>query len=289
MRVTSPNDQKMAVKFTGLVQRIKTALVLLPFIIAPVMLGGLWFLVLLAVVAVIMAREWVGLLRSEDPGRDALWISVLVLNVLVFAYAMSLSDATAMIVVISIIGAALSFKRGARYTPVFGGVIYIAWPLAAAIGFRQDPMGIWVIFYVLVSVWAVDIFAMFSGKIIGGPKLAPKLSPNKTWSGMCGAVVGALLAALISYGLINVVHAGGAAMNLTAMLILAVVLAIVAQSADLFESALKRKYQIKDSGNIFPGHGGILDRVDGLVGVLIGLHLLTLWRGGLVSEALWVW
>jgi phosphatidate cytidylyltransferase len=130
---------------------------------------------------------------------------------------------------------------------------------------------------------------MFSGKIIGGPKLAPKLSPNKTWSGMCGAVVGALVAALISYGLINVVHAGGAAMNLTAMLILAVVLAIVAQSADLFESALKRKYQIKDSGNIFPGHGGILDRVDGLVGVLIGLHLLTLWRGGLVSEALWVW
>jgi phosphatidate cytidylyltransferase len=279
----------MTVKFAGLMQRVKTALVLLPFIIAPVMLGGLWFLLLMAAVAVIMAREWVELLRSEDPGRDALWVSVLVLNVLAFAYATSLSDATAMIIVISITGAALSFKRGTRYTPVFGGVIYIAWPLAAAIGFRQDPLGLWVIFYVLLSVWAVDIFAMFSGKIIGGPKLAPRLSPNKTWAGMGGAIIGAIFAALISYELIDVLHGSEITLNLEAMLILALLLAIVAQLADLFESALKRKYQIKDSGNIFPGHGGILDRVDGLVGVLIGLHLLGLWRGGAISEALWVW
>jgi phosphatidate cytidylyltransferase len=263
--------------------------VLLLILSAPVLLGGFWFLVILAIVGVIMAREWVGLLQSEDPGRDALWISLLMLNVLIYGYATSLADALALIVFISLVGAALSFKRGSRFTPVFGGLIYIAWPLAAAMGFRDDAMGLMVIFYILVSVWAVDIFAMFSGKIIGGPKLAPRLSPNKTWAGMLGAILGALVAAALSYGLIVSFDDSGLVPNVTALAVLAVVLAVVAQGADLFESWLKRKYQIKDSGNIFPGHGGILDRVDGLVGVLIFLHLLTLVRGVDISQALWVW
>jgi phosphatidate cytidylyltransferase len=285
----SAESNNLSDKFAGLLQRVQTAVVLLLILSAPVLLGGFWFLVILAIVGVIMAREWVGLLQSEDPGRDALWISLLMLNVLIYGYATSLADALALIVFISLVGAALSFKRGSRFTPVFGGLIYIAWPLAAAMGFRDDAMGLMVIFYILVSVWAVDIFAMFSGKIIGGPKLAPRLSPNKTWAGMLGAILGALVAAALSYGLIVSFDDSGLVPNVTALAVLAVVLAVVAQGADLFESWLKRKYQIKDSGNIFPGHGGILDRVDGLVGVLIFLHLLTLVRGVDISQALWVW
>lgn len=289
MSEKSAESNNLSDKFAGLLQRVQTAVVLLLILSAPVLLGGFWFLVILAIVGVIMAREWVGLLQSEDPGRDALWISLLMLNVLIYGYATSLADALALIVFISLVGAALSFKRGSRFTPVFGGLIYIAWPLAAASGFRDDAMGLMVIFYILVSVWAVDIFAMFSGKIIGGPKLAPRLSPNKTWAGMLGAILGALVAAALSYGLIVSFDDSGLVPNVTALAVLAVVLAVVAQSADLFESWLKRKYQIKDSGNIFPGHGGILDRVDGLVGVLIFLHLLTLVRGVDISQALWVW
>lgn len=289
MSEKSAESNNLSDKFAGLLQRVQTAVVLLLILSAPVLLGGFWFLVILAIVGVIMAREWVGLLQSEDPGRDALWISLLMLNVLIYGYATSLADALALIVFISLVGAALSFKRGSRFTPVFGGLIYIAWPLAAAMGFRDDAMGLMVIFYILVSVWAVDIFAMFSGKIIGGPKLAPRLSPNKTWAGMLGAILGALVAAALSYGLIVSFDDSGLVPNVTALAVLAVVLAVVAQGADLFESWLKRKYQIKDSGNIFPGHGGILDRVDGLVGVLIFLHLLTLVRGVDISQALWVW
>lgn len=289
MSEKSAESNNLSDKFAGLLQRVQTAVVLLLILSAPVLLGGFWFLVILAIVGVIMAREWVGLLQSEDPGRDALWISLLMLNVLIYGYATSLADALALIVFISLVGAALSFKRGSRFTPVFGGLIYIAWPLAAASGFRDDAMGLMVIFYILVSVWAVDIFAMFSGKIIGGPKLAPRLSPNKTWAGMLGAILGALVAAALSYGLIVSFDDSGLVPNVTALAVLAVVLAVVAQGADLFESWLKRKYQIKDSGNIFPGHGGILDRVDGLVGVLIFLHLLTLVRGVDISQALWVW
>ena len=289
MSEKSAESNNLSDKFAGLLQRVQTAVVLLLILSAPVLLGGFWFLVILAIVGVIMAREWVGLLQSEDPGRDALWISLLMLNVLIYGYATSLADALALIVFISLVGAALSFKRGSRFTPVFGGLIYIAWPLAAASGFRDDAMGLMVIFYILVSVWAVDIFAMFSGKIIGGPKLAPRLSPNKTWAGMLGAILGALVAAALSYGLIVSFDDSGLVPNVTALAVLAVVLAVVAQGADLFESWLKRKYQIKDSGNIFPGHGGILDRVDGLVGVLIFLHLLTLVRGVDILQALWVW
>ena len=289
MSEKSAESNNLSDKFAGLLQRVQTAVVLLLILSAPVLLGGFWFLVILAIVGVIMALEWVGLLQSEDPGRDALWISLLMLNVLIYGYATSLADALALIVFISLVGAALSFKRGSRFTPVFGGLIYIAWPLAAASGFRDDAMGLMVIFYILVSVWAVDIFAMFSGKIIGGPKLAPRLSPNKTWAGMLGAILGALVAAALSYGLIVSFDDSGLVPNVTALAVLAVVLAVVAQGADLFESWLKRKYQIKDSGNIFPGHGGILDRVDGLVGVLIFLHLLTLVRGVDISQALWVW
>ena len=289
MSEKSAESNNLSDKFAGLLQRVQTAVVLLLILSAPVLLGGFWFLVILAIVGVIMAREWVGLLQSEDPGRDALWISLLMLNVLIYGYATSLADALALIVFISLVGAALSFKRGSRFTPVFGGLIYIAWPLAVASGFRDDAMGLMVIFYILISVWAVDIFAMFSGKIIGGPKLAPRLSPNKTWAGMLGAILGALVAAALSYGLIVSFDDSGLVPNVTALAVLAVVLAVVAQGADLFESWLKRKYQIKDSGNIFPGHGGILDRVDGLVGVLIFLHLLTLVRGVDISQALWVW
>lgn len=289
MSKKSAESNNLSDKFAGLLQRVQTAVVLLLILSAPVLLGGFWFLVILAIVGVIMAREWVGLLQSEDPGRDALWISLLMLNVLIYGYATSLADALALIVFISLVGAALSFKRGSRFTPVFGGLIYIAWPLAAASGFRDDAMGLMVIFYILISVWAVDIFAMFSGKIIGGPKLAPRLSPNKTWAGMLGAILGALVAAALSYGLIVSFDESGLVPNVTALAVLAVLLSVVAQGADLFESWLKRKYQIKDSGNIFPGHGGILDRVDGLVGVLIFLHLLTLVRGVDISQALWVW
>ena len=128
---------------------------------------------------------------------------------------------------------------------------------------------------------------MFSGKFIGGPKLAPRLSPNKTWAGLFGAMGGAALAACFSF--LVVVGFGFGKADLTGMLALAIILAIVAQMADLYESALKRKYDIKDSGALIPGHGGVLDRVDGLIGVLMFLHLLVLLRGAPASTAIWNW
>ncbi|MDA8625795.1 phosphatidate cytidylyltransferase, partial [Alphaproteobacteria bacterium] len=113
-----------------------------------------------------------------------------------------------------------------------------------------------IIGYILLSVWAVDIFAMFTGKIIGGPKLAPVISPKKTWAGLFGGMVGGALAAVLSF--LTVVGFGFGQMQFTSLVLFAPLLAIVAQAADLFESAIKRRFNVKDSGAIIPGHGGLL-------------------------------
>jgi len=112
----------------------------------------------------------------------------------------------------------------------------------------------------MVSVWVADSLAYFAGRIIGGPKLAPRVSPKKTWAGLGGAMVGSALAAAavgLWLGLPGV----------AVLALLAAVLAIVEQAGDLFKSAMKRHYGVKDSGRLIPGHGGVIDRVDGLVAV----------------------
>lgn len=272
-------------KFEGLLQRVRSALILLPFVIAPVVFGDWSFALLLGVAGYLMAREWANLLQAE--ARDGHELGGLTLFILLVGWANDAASALALLVVLLFVVLAYVFWRGQRVTPLAGGLLYVSLPLAAAQFLREDALGALVIGYILLSVWAVDIFAMFSGKIIGGPKLAPVLSPNKTWAGMGGAIVGAAIAATLSF-LVIVGFQFGAA-DFTAMLVIAPLLAICAQLADLFESGIKRKYDIKDSGAIIPGHGGLLDRVDGLVGVLVVLLVLAWLRGGSVSAALWVW
>lgn len=272
-------------KFEGLLQRVRSALILLPFVIAPVVYGGWLFTVLLALAGFFMAREWGGLLKATGTqGRMLGYLTVLLL-----AYGLIEGSAEALAVCLVLVLAALAIcvARGVRATPVAGGLVYVALPLLVAQYFRLDPLGMGVIGYVLLSVWAVDIFAMFAGKLIGGPKLAPIISPNKTWAGMFGAVLGALIAAVLTF--LTIVGFGFGTADFITLVVIAPLLAVTAQMSDLFESAIKRKYDIKDSGALIPGHGGLLDRVDGLIGVLLALWVVTLVRGGDISTALWVW
>ncbi len=272
-------------RFEGLWQRVQSALILLPFVIAPVILGGWWFTGLLVVVGYIMAREWGALLQA--PARDGYVLAGLVIWVLLLGGAQGAAQAMALLAVLVLATASVALWRGTRLSPLTGGLVYVALPLAAAQLFRADALGVFILGYVLVSVWAVDIFALFSGKLIGGPRLAPVISPNKTWAGMVGAMVGATIAALLT--VLSVGVFGFGQLDVVALVIMAPILAVFAQGADLFESAIKRKYDMKDSGTIIPGHGGLLDRVDGLIGVLLGLLGVVAVRGGSVSQAIWVW
>ncbi len=232
-----------------------------------------------------MAREW-GNLLSASP-REGMALGIAVVLILGFGLLVNPIDAISVLIVGSLAYAAYCLVGGRRLAPIVGGLYYVALPLIAAQFLRLDPLGMFVIGYILLSVWAVDIFAMFSGKLIGGPKLAPIISPKKTWAGLFGGMVGAALAAGMSF--LTVVGFGFGDMQFTAIMVIAPLLAICAQAADLFESAIKRRYDVKDSGAIIPGHGGLLDRVDGLIGVLIVALIIVVWRGGASSAALWVW
>ncbi|MDE3061246.1 MAG: phosphatidate cytidylyltransferase [Pseudomonadota bacterium] len=145
------------------------------------------------------------------------------------------------------------------------GLLYVGAPCASLIWLRQarfanmEPVGGKLVLFILLVVWATDIGAYFAGKKLGGPKLAPMLSPGKTWAGLGGgivaaAVVGAAASAFTPYPA-----------SFIACMDVGVLMAIVAQAGDLFESWLKRRAGVKDSGALIPGHGGLLDRVDGLV------------------------
>lgn len=163
--------------------------------------------------------------------------------------------------------------------PWYGlGLVYVFIPCVALIWLRNDPqVGLQQIFWIVALVIAADTGAYIAGRSIGGPKLAPRVSPNKTWAGLGGAVVSAAAVGAIT----------AVVMDLPSVAVLTAIsagLAVVEQAGDLAESAFKRHFGVKDASNIIPGHGGALDRVDGLIAVaaavaginyLIGSSVLT--------------
>ncbi len=135
------------------------------------------------------------------------------------------------------------------------GFLYIAIPLYSV--YKLRIMDVNVLFWMFAIIWATDIFAYFAGRKLGGPKLAPSISPNKTWSGLAGGVIASAIIGLISSSMFM----GGAIF----FMFISVLLSLVEQVSDLLESKFKRIFVVKDSGRIIPGHGGVLDRLDGMM------------------------
>ena len=169
-------------------------------------------------------------------------------------------------------------RRGPDHKLMLAGIPYILLAFACLWWLRatgDDAVGRGLAFYIVLSVWAVDIGAYFAGRAIGGPKLAPRFSPSKTWAGLFGGMAAAALV-----GTLWARFSGAGYPELA--LLLGLLIGIVAQAGDILESACKRKFGVKDSGSLIPGHGGILDRIDGLLAatpcfvlfhVTIGAHL----------------
>lgn len=147
------------------------------------------------------------------------------------------------------------------------GIAYVLFPIGGMLVLRHGPHGFGLALWTLAIVWATDIFAYFSGRYFGGPKLAPSISPAKTWSGLAGGVVAA--------GVIGPIVASQANLPMACFL-LGAPLGLLSQGGDLFESWLKRQAGVKDSGNLIPGHGGVLDRLDGVVPVATAMGLLRI-------------
>lgn len=154
------------------------------------------------------------------------------------------------------------------------GLAYALAPAIAFVALRESPIGLAVTLFLFGVVWGADIFAFFVGRALKGPKLAPRISPGKTWSGALGGVAGALAIAAA-------VAPFFPGMKALAILPTAALLSVVSQIGDLGESAFKRRFGVKDSGKLIPGHGGVMDRVDALAAAAVALYLLTRANGGL--------
>ena len=254
--------------------RALSAMVLIPAVLLDVWVGGIWFTLMVALIAVLMAQEWTAMAHRQNPLQFALHAAAAMAGALLPLEA-GVMAATAAICILWAISAALARLHDPR--PAiwpYLGVPYAGVPAMALVLLCNDQVyGLTVIAWILAIVWAADSLAYFAGRIIGGPKLAPRLSPNKTWAGLGGAIAGSALASAVF----------AAAAGLEGVFVLAAVaglLAIVEQAGDLFKSALKRHYGVKDSGHLIPGHGGIIDRVDGLVAVATASALIGALRSG---------
>ena len=220
-----------------------------------VVAGGVLFWLLVAALAIVMLVEW-SMLAGVGQRQRLVAIVALAVALLTLMPAVAGPGWTALLVLAI---AAVVTGAMARSGWQALGILYVGVPVMALLLIRkQADFGMLDTFWTLALVWMCDIGAYFAGRFIGGPKLAPAISPNKTWAGLCGGVVLASLFAIL-------LHVW---LGLALRLVLATpVLAVLAQGGDLFESWLKRRAGVKDSGTLFPGHGGVLDRLDGLVPV----------------------
>lgn len=162
----------------------------------------------------------------------------------------------------------------ARALWIAAGLVYLFVAAVALIELREDSLAI--ACQLLLMVIAVDVGAYFAGRTIGGPKIAPKISPSKTWAGLAGGIVAASVAHAAVMPLTDPDFPTLSALPIAGLSLLGgALVAVIAQLGDFFESRMKRKAGVKDSGSLIPGHGGLFDRVDGLVAVLFVVGLLT--------------
>jgi phosphatidate cytidylyltransferase len=262
--------------------RVGSALVLAPAAIGVTYLGGWTFALFWGAAAVVAMWEWTTLIAGRER-RSVLMVGMVAvaLAVLLAAIAAGAAGAirdlrlasSAIVLVMGMLALVVIAPRGLRLWAA-AGVPYAAAMGLAPIVLRSDAeFGFIAMIFLFGVVWATDIAAYFVGRAVGGPKLAPQLSPNKTWSGSVGGVAGAVLAAVL------VVNVGGAG-AIWATIVIAIALSVLAQLGDLFESAVKRRFGAKDAGTLIPGHGGVMDRLDGFVAAAVLACLIGLAHGG---------
>ncbi len=248
-----------------LVQRVTVGILLIIVAVLELWLGGSALWVLATVAALIMGGEWAGLTRAEDKRRFMQYALCIPL-----ALMSPLAAGPSILALAAIAGATIFTLIVTRNRWLAAGVPYVALPIVALLWIRMQDDGLLLAFWALSLVWATDIGAFFAGRNFGGPKVAPSISPNKTWSGLIGGMIAALL---LGWGLASYY-------DLPFQLAMASPgLALLAQAGDFFESWMKRRAGVKDSGTILPGHGGVLDRLDGVV-TSLPVAALLIWHLG---------
>ncbi|HZF34581.1 MAG TPA: phosphatidate cytidylyltransferase [Candidatus Angelobacter sp.] len=261
--------------------RVVSALILAPLALGAAYLGRPVWDVLVAAMGASMAWEWARLCSGGRVSRVGAVSMAIAPAAVAVAALMGVIPALIIVgagVVLIGLGASLEGARNPAWPAV--GVAYVGVPCLAMAWLRARPDdGLAALLWVLALVWATDTGAYIAGRGLGGPKLAPRISPNKTWAGLIGGMVAAAAVGLAGSLLMAGVSASIA-------IPVSAALAVVEQAGDLFESAVKRHFGVKDSSHLIPGHGGVLDRVDGLLAVSLVVaalswavgHTILIWR-----------
>ncbi len=257
-----------ASKNVELRMRIVSALVLAVVAFGEVWAGGGLFSVFVSAVALIVFLEWTAIIGLSAFAKARLSAIVLMIVPLATLILLGVRASLAALLVCAL--AAYFFtvsttKGTANWTA--GAVLYCGLAAISLVSLRSDEQGISLILLLFAIVWGTDIGAYFVGRKLGGTKLAPKISPGKTRSGAVGGLV-------IAMGCAAILAAATGVLDPFVALLLASVISIVSQAGDLFESYIKRNFGVKDSGTIMPGHGGLFDRVDGLMPAAIAMFVI---------------
>lgn len=256
--------------------RILSAVVMIAVTLIVTFVGGFSFRMLCAAIGGAVFYEWLKMAKAKTTASERQMSALLM--------------TTAGIIVLTAPGGALSFVMVAALVllaffaaPMLGstrwnaaGLAYASLAALSLALLRGDGVeGLKAVVFVFVVVWATDIMAYFVGRTFGGPKLAPSISPGKTWSGAAGGAVFALVFGMFAAFMMET------RLPVAALLALILALSIASQIGDLFESWLKRRFQVKDSSKLIPGHGGVMDRVDGLVAASLLLYVV----GAVLADA----
>ena len=273
----------------NLLMRIAAALVLAPLAIAAVYAGGWFWIVPVTAVAIGLCLEWLTVIHAEHE-RPAMVCGPVALATAGVSFGLGWIEVSWLAVAAGLVAVVLLSRQARRWTAA--GFLYAAAALMASLLVRRDvEMGFVALLLVLAVVWASDIGGYFAGRGIGGPKLWPKVSPKKTWAGAIGGFTASLAVALLVA--IFDPHRGDPLLALRTgpLLALAAVLSIAAQFGDLFESAVKRRFGVKDSSHLIPGHGGLMDRLDGFIAAIVLAAILGVLRGGAdgIARGLMIW
>jgi phosphatidate cytidylyltransferase len=268
-------DETPSASTGDLGKRVASGIVMAALAVGAVVLGGWPFALFWAAAAVGIFWEWSAIVVRGAVAPRVVGVAALIGAALAAGagqiYAASLMLAAGA----ALVAACAPGRRGWAAA----GVVYAGLALLAPMVLRRDPeFGLLAMLFLFAVVWSTDILGYFVGRTIGGPRLAPHVSPKKTWSGAFGGAFGALAA-----GVAVVYIAGNAALLPVAWV--AFVLSIASQAGDLFESAVKRRFGVKDASHVIPGHGGLMDRLDGFIAASGMAALVGIYRGGLDAAA----
>ncbi len=276
------NDPQPESPKSDLMPRVIVGVVLIAVALGALRAGGLWFGALATLASLLMFAEWS---QMHQIGRAKRFVGLVVIGLSCVAAMLGLPTYAVQGLILFAGAWALSqdaFRRAGD--GLAAGLVYAGLPGIALIWLRE-PSGLGIVLWVLLIVWSTDILAYFSGRAIGGPKIAPRISPKKTWAGLIGGMSGAAIASAamaVWWFQADFARAGGLGdpsgfwnpRNPVAMALIGAVLAVVSQAGDFYESWLKRRAGVKDSGKLLPGHGGVMDRLDGLVPVAVVVAVL---------------